>query len=108
MPGDKEGEKWDLDNLTTINTFTGSIDESWFYLVSVYFEYKGSFAIKAGLDALGHARDGDTKKLTESLQSMAQAIDSLGSVLMRMEEMCDPHVFYFRIRPYLAGWREHG
>lgn len=32
---------WDLDNLTTINTFTGSIDESWFYLVSVYFEHKG-------------------------------------------------------------------
>lgn len=108
MPSDKEGEKWDLDNLTTINTFTGSIDESWFYLVSVYFEYKGSFAIKAGLDALGHARDGDTKKLTESLQSMAQAIDSLGSVLMRMEEMCDPHVFYFRIRPYLAGWKNMG
>ncbi|GME77022.1 unnamed protein product [Ambrosiozyma monospora] len=28
-----------LDNIQTITTYTGSLDESWFYLVSVYFEY---------------------------------------------------------------------
>lgn len=95
----------DLDNITTINTFTGSIDESWFYLVSVFFEYKSGRAIKAGMEAMDHAENGDINKLTTSLQELANAIDHLGSVLMRMEEMCDPHVFYFRIRPYLAGWK---
>lgn len=105
LPNDNENKKWDLDNLTTINTFTGSIDESWFYLVSVYFEYKGSFAIKAGLEAIKSAHEGNTQRLTENLQNMAEAIDNLGSVLLKMEEMCDPHVFYFRIRPYLAGWK---
>ncbi|KAK6462026.1 tryptophan 2,3 dioxygenase [Scheffersomyces coipomensis] len=96
---------WDLNNLTSINTFTGSIDESWFYLVSVYFEYQGSFAIKVGMDALKSVYDNDIPKLIDSLQNLAEAIDHLGSVLMRMEEMCDPHIFYFRIRPFLAGWK---
>lgn len=96
---------WDLDNLTTINTFTGSIDESWFYLVSVYFEQKGSFAIKAGLEAIKHAQNDNPEQLIIALQNLAESIDHLGSVMMRMEEMCDPHVFYFRIRPYLAGWK---
>lgn len=99
------GGELDLDNLTTINTFTGSIDELWFYLVSVFFEYKSGRAIKHGVAALEHAHAGNIAQLTESLQHLASAIDHLGSVLMRMEEMCDPHVFYFRIRPYLAGWK---
>lgn len=96
---------WDLDNLTTINTFTGSIDESWFYLVSVYFEHKGGFAIDTGLKAMQYAATNQPQKLVEALQNLAEAIDNLGSILMKMEEMCDPHVFYFRIRPYLAGWK---
>ncbi|GME90518.1 unnamed protein product [Ambrosiozyma monospora] len=25
--------------------------------------------------------------------------------MLRMEEMCDPHVFFFKMRPYLAGWK---
>lgn len=96
---------WDLDNLTTINTFTGSMDESWFYLVSVYFEYKSSFTIKTGMEILDDVQQGDITNLTKNLQKLAEMIDHLGSVLMKMEEMCDPHVFYFRIRPYLAGWK---
>lgn len=105
IPTQQDEEFWDLDNLTTINTFTGSIDESWFYLVSVYFEYKGSFAINVGLQAMKDAYNKDTTSLIKNLQDLAQRIDHLGSVLMRMEEMCDPHVFYYRIRPYLAGWK---
>lgn len=104
LPGSSEDD-WDLDNLTTIDTFTGSIDESWFYLVSVYFEYKGAKCITRGLDAMQAVRDDDMAKVTECLQYLAESIDMLGSVLMRMEEMCDPHCFYYRIRPYLAGWK---
>lgn len=96
---------WDLDNLTTINTYTGGIDESWFYLVSVYFEYKSSFTINTGLDILNAIEKNDVPTVTRNLQKLAEMIDHLGTVLMKMEEMCDPHIFYFRIRPYLAGWR---
>ncbi|SCV01621.1 LANO_0F12684g1_1 [Lachancea nothofagi CBS 11611] len=95
----------DLQNLTTINTFTGGMDESWFYLVSVFFEKTGGQCLKAGLEAIQAARDGNSEKVRSLLESIAQGIDQLGSLLMRMEEMCDPHVFYYRIRPYLAGWK---
>lgn len=95
----------EFDNITTINTFTGSIDELWFFIVSVFFEIRGARAISSGMEALEHAKNGRTKPLTRCLQALAEAIDHLGSVLMRMEEMCDPHVFYFRLRPYLAGWK---
>lgn len=95
----------DLQNLTTINTFTGGIDESWFYLVSVFFEKIGGRCIDSGLQAIRAVREENDKTLLTNLEDIAQGVDQLGSLLMRMEEMCDPHVFYYRIRPYLAGWR---
>ncbi|GEQ72540.1 hypothetical protein JCM33374_g6227 [Metschnikowia sp. JCM 33374] len=98
-------QEMDLNNITTINTFTGAMDESWFYLVSVFFEYRGGRVVKFGTQAMEYAETGDIPNLIRALQDLASAIDHLGSVLMQMEEMCDPHVFYFRIRPYLAGWK---
>lgn len=95
----------DLSNLTTINTFTGGIDESWFYLVSVMTEKVGSSCISSGLKAIHAVREKKISVIIEELQVLAQAIDNLGSLLMRMEEMCDPHIFYYRMRPYLAGWK---
>src|SRR5205823_4702295 len=38
-----------------------------------------------------------------SLRSFAERLDELGSILQRMYENCDPHVFYHRVRPFLAG-----
>ncbi|ODV84656.1 hypothetical protein CANARDRAFT_8240 [[Candida] arabinofermentans NRRL YB-2248] len=106
LPSDSDDDFVDfMDNIQTINTFTGSTDESWFYLVSVFFEYKGAPCITTGLDAIKYARSGNTDQVISSLQKLAELIDYLGSLLMKMEEMCDPHVFYFRLRPYLAGWK---
>lgn len=95
----------ELSNLTTINTFTGGMDESWFYLVSVMTEKIGAPCVTSGLQAIRAAREDDLVGTVRELKSIAEAIDNLGSVLMKMEAMCDPHIFYFRIRPYLAGWK---
>lgn len=93
----------DLDNIFTLLTFTGSIDESWFYLVSVAIEARGAPLLPLMLEAVQAARIGDAKFVTEALIVFAQRIDELGSLLTRMYENCDPHVFYHRIRPFLAG-----
>ena len=93
----------DLDNIFTLLTFTGSLDESWFYLVSVAIEARGAPLLPLMLEAIQAARIGDTKFVTEALILFAQRIDELGSLLTRMYENCDPHVFYHRIRPFLAG-----
>lgn len=92
-----------LENLATLTTFTGSLDESWFYLVSVAIEARGAPIIPLMLHAIQAARQGDKFTVTECLRSFAERLDELGSLLVRMYENCDPHVFYHRIRPFLAG-----
>lgn len=93
----------ELENLATLQTFTGSLDESWFYLVSVAIEARGAPLIPLGLEAIAAARANDSRVVTECLRSFAERVDELGSLLVRMYENCDPHVFYNRIRPFLAG-----
>lgn len=92
-----------LENLSTLATYTGSSDEQWFYLVSVAIEAKGGSAIPLMLEAMQAARDDNKEIVTENLRACAEIIDELGTLLVRMYENCDPHVFYHRIRPYLAG-----
>lgn len=92
-----------LENLATLTTFTGSIDESWFYLVSVAIEARGAPIIPLMLTAIRAARSNDSVTVTACLRAFAERLDDLGSILQRMHESCDPQVFYHRIRPFLAG-----
>lgn len=92
-----------LENLATLNTFTGALDESWFYLVSVAIEARGGPIITLMLTAMAAARDGDTATVTRCLRAFAERLDDLGCLLQRMHENCDPTIFYHRIRPFLAG-----
>ena len=92
-----------LENLSTLATFTGSLDESWFYLVSVAIEARGGPTIPLMLHAIAAARANDSATVVECLQVFATRLDELGTLLQRMYENCDPHVFYHRIRPFLAG-----
>ncbi|KAK3936544.1 Indoleamine 2,3-dioxygenase [Diplogelasinospora grovesii] len=92
-----------LENLATLNTFTGSLDESWFYLVSVAIEARGAPIIPLMLTAIAAARFDDAPTVTRCLQTFAERLDDLGTLLQRMNESCDPTIFYHRIRPFLAG-----
>ncbi len=96
-------EPIDLENLSTLTTFTGSLDESWFYLVSVAIEARGAPIIPTMLAAISAARRNDRKTVQECLELFAERLDELITLLQRMYENCDPHVFYHRIRPFLAG-----
>ena len=92
-----------LENLATLTTFTGSIDESWFYLVSVAIEARGAPILPLMLTAMDAARSNDSATVSACLRRFAERLDDLGGLLQRMHESCDPHVFYHRIRPFLAG-----
>ncbi|KAK9480704.1 Indoleamine 2,3-dioxygenase [Lipomyces japonicus] len=95
--------KLDLSSLATLHTFTGSIDESWFYLVSTVIEIKGAQCITHMLDAMHACRRDLPHDVIVSLQSLAEKVDDLIPILTRLPEQCDPHTFYYRIRPFLAG-----
>ncbi|KAI9756996.1 MAG: hypothetical protein M1815_002331 [Lichina confinis] len=92
-----------LENLSTLTTFTGALDESWFYLVSVAIEARGGPIIPMMLTAIDAARHNDSPAVTSCLQFLAQRIDDLAFLLQRMYENCDPHIFYHRVRPFLSG-----
>ncbi|CCU76343.1 unnamed protein product [Blumeria hordei] len=92
-----------VENLATLCTFTGSTDESWFYLVSVAIEARAGPTIPTMLKAIEAARVNDSETVTSCLQTFAEAISDIGRLLERMHERCDPHVFYHRIRPFLTG-----
>lgn len=92
-----------LENLSTLNTFTGSLDESWFYLISVAIEARGGPVLDIMLEAIAAARDDDSETVTSCLRLFAERLTDLTNILQRMHESCHPTVFYDRIRPFLAG-----
>ncbi|KFY58402.1 hypothetical protein V496_06159 [Pseudogymnoascus sp. VKM F-4515 (FW-2607)] len=92
-----------LENLSTLLTFTGSLDESWFYLTSVAIEARGGPIVPLMISAISAAREKDADYVTACLRSFASRLDDLSVLLVRMHENCDPHVFYHHIRPFLAG-----
>ncbi|KAF2716654.1 indoleamine 2,3-dioxygenase [Polychaeton citri CBS 116435] len=92
-----------LSNLDMIDSYTGSLDEKWFYLISVAIEARGGPIVPLMLRAIEAARANDVATVTNCLQAFAERLDDLGQMLGRMYDHCDPHVFYNRIRPYLAG-----
>lgn len=93
----------DLDTLKSLHTFTGTEDESWFYLVSVAMECRGASIIPTMLYALEAVRVLDYNTIVSALEEMSACIRMVGALLDRMHEKCDPMVFYHEIRPFLAG-----
>jgi indoleamine 2,3-dioxygenase len=93
----------DLGNFATILSFTGSLDESWFYLISVAIEKRGGPLITLMLRGIQAARENDTYALVRILQDFAKGLVEVSSILGRIYEKCDPHTFYHCIRPFLAG-----
>ncbi|KAK4195353.1 Indoleamine 2,3-dioxygenase [Triangularia verruculosa] len=98
----------DLDALTALHTFTGTQDESWFYMVSVAMEAQGGPIIPVMLSSLSALQHHDLPTVTECLNEITSCIHKLGVLLDRMHDKCDPEVFYHQIRPFLAGSKNMG
>ncbi|TPX56426.1 hypothetical protein SpCBS45565_g08416 [Spizellomyces sp. 'palustris'] len=96
---------WDLSNFAVMNTFTGP-DEAWFYLISIATESAGAPALPAIVACLHAVVKQDLPALVANLKIIAEAVEDITKIMVRMYEKNDPHIFYHRVRPYLAGW-EH-
>ncbi|KAI1263735.1 Indoleamine 2,3-dioxygenase [Xylariaceae sp. FL1019] len=93
------------DNLQALQTFTGTDDESWFYVLSVAVESRGAAIIPNMLGAVEAIKHQDYDTVTRALVEMTIQIGRLTLLLGRMIERCDPEIFYHQIRPFLAGTR---
>ncbi|KAI9266443.1 Indoleamine 2,3-dioxygenase [Phascolomyces articulosus] len=94
----------DLSNLSALATYSGSLDESWFYLVTTAIESVGAPCLAAMVRSINHVREANYQGLIDDLQTVHTAMEGMNNALQRMFEKCDPYVFYWKIRPYLAGW----
>lgn len=97
-----------MENLVSLHTFTGTQDEAWFYLISVAMEARGGSIIPTVIRAMNAVRANNDEIVTECLLEFARSIEDIGILLERMYERCDPDVFYYDIRPFLAGSKNMG
>ena len=91
------------DNLRAIATFTGTEDESWFYIGAIFVET----AAVPGLMAMERIYDAmtvdDYKSIAADLKLVASSLSQMLKGLNRMYERCDPKAFYLDVRPFQAG-----
>lgn len=91
------------DNVRCPLSFTGTPDEDWFYAVSVAIEARGAAIIPAMLDCTQAVARKDDSTIVQHLQFFRTVVQELIVLLQRMNEKCQPSVFYDQIRPFLAG-----
>lgn len=90
-----------LGNIDTIQNFVHLYDEHWFILVHVEIEFLAAEALD-GIAACAAAMNaGDGTSVTAALFRIAEAVRTMGTVLRRIPEKMDPHVYFRAFRPYI-------
>ncbi len=97
-----------MDNIDTLVSFRGSIDEKWFFLSTVGAELAGAPVLPRLLDAMDAAEQGDHGRLADTLHATARLIGATTTAFLSVRESCDPYIFYTHVRPYLASWPQPG
>ncbi|XP_072043674.1 indoleamine 2,3-dioxygenase 2-like [Amphiura filiformis] len=93
-----------LENLEAIITVRGGSHSNWFYMNYVANEIAAAPGLAAIANAQQAVKDGNIQGLSGALQAIQASIKQIQSVLSRMNECCDPEIFYSKIRPFLTGW----
>ncbi|MGE4249683.1 MAG: hypothetical protein AB7F09_09835 [Parvibaculaceae bacterium] len=96
------------DNARMQVQFLGGVDEDWFFMASLGVEIAGAPLLRAVHEVVERAQALDDNGLAVALDGVAADMDPVHRALTRMREWCDPHVFFHRVRPYLAGWPAPG
>lgn len=95
-----------LYNLRIQSSFTSTPSESEFYLSSARIELAGTRALALMRATMDEAFVSDAlafRRIARYLLSLADIIDELTALLMRVREGCDPDVFWGEIRPWFKG-----
>ena len=93
----------DENNLHAVSTFTGTKDESWFYIVHGLLELAAVPGLKAITHAYYSVTNHDHQGLAQDLLTVRHTLERMLETLLKMYEQCDPKVFFVKIRPFQAG-----
>ena len=92
-----------VENLHSMIAFTGTEDESWFYMITAQIELDAVPAINAIWEGVAAKKEYNTAKLISSLAVIERTIPVMQRTLERMSERCNPYEFFVNIRPFFAG-----
>lgn len=95
---------FDLDNLDTLQTFTGLADESGFMLVHIAVEAAGASILQTMRAAFDAVPRDDSAAVLEALREINRQIVAITQIFHHMPERCDMDVYHRDIRPYLFGF----
>jgi len=99
------------ENLEPQTLFTRGADEQYFYNCCASIELRGVEALRIILDydALSaDEEDEHIERIANSLRRLSAVVDELTTILQSVRSSCDPHAFYFRIRPWFRGSDANG
>lgn len=96
------------ENLLLLNGFQGGQDETWFITIHTTIEAAAAPALQALRTGQRAVVKGDAATLRDALTRMGHTLEVMMRLLRRMDERCDPYVYYHRVRPYMFGWQDEG
>ena len=95
-----------IDNMRFVNLFSGTSDEYNFYHASAKAELRGVEILRI-IDDFKSLPDitslTSISKVARDLNRLTGAINSISEVIQSVRPTCDPHVFYWDIRPWFEG-----
>lgn len=94
-------------NLALGQSFLGGADEEWFVIVHIDIEKRAAPGLRELLPGQEAVAAGDVARVQTALENIAASLDGINATLERMPELCDPYIYYHRVRPYIHGWHSH-
>ena len=92
-----------LDNIALIQNFLGGVDEEWFTMIHIVMEAQAGPAMLATYNALNAAKANEWPAVNNCLYTIANSLENVYNTFCRMQEKCDPYIYYNRVRPYIFG-----
>jgi indoleamine 2,3-dioxygenase len=100
-----------IENMQFINLFSTTEDEYNFYVASARAELRGADVLHI-IEDYHCLRDVTDltwiSKMARDLTRLAGIIDDISDIIQSVRGTCDPHVFYWAIRPWYEGSDPHG
>jgi len=95
-----------IDNMRFIYSFSGTDDEREFYRISAWAELRGVeiLQIIEDYENLPNVTAiASISKISKDLIRMTGIIEDISEIIQSVRSSCDPHVFYWQIRPWFVG-----
>jgi indoleamine 2,3-dioxygenase len=95
-----------IDNMQFVNLFSGTEDERNFYIASARAELRGVEMLRIidGINSLPNLTDlTAVSKVSRYLTRLSGVIEDIKDIIQSVRPTCDPHIFYWDIRPWFEG-----